>query len=138
MTTPYATIAEADVFNSGNATWDAATGTQKTAALVNARRYIDKHYSCKSIDMLDVPDNVVEASAKLALSDMTTSLYSVSPSSVSVKSKSAGAGSAKTSKTYAGSNTTLTDPFPEVTFILGGTCTVIKSGGISSVTAGRA
>lgn len=135
MPTPYATNAEADVYNTGDVTWDGTSEGDKTTALEYARRYIDMYYLCATIDMAAVPDDVKQASAILALAHLSTPLYNTKPTSESLKSKSVRAGSVSSSKTFA-SDYKITDPFPEVTMLLSSQCK-LKRGGVSSATLGR-
>jgi len=134
--TPYATNAEADIINAGITAWTSLPEPTKTTHLIWARRYIDKYYVLPLIDMAAVQEEIIEGSAKLALANITTPLYSIRPKATIVKSKSVGASGATTSKTFAGGDVTLVDPFPEVTMILSTSCS-LRTGSINSVCAGR-
>lgn len=122
MVTPYATLTEANAYNTGDLVWDAASDADKNTALSYGRRYIDLNYSCVTIDMTAIPDDLKEANSVLALAHLTTPVYSQKPEKTSVKSKSVSSSGVSSSKTYAGMQSTLTDPFPGVTMLLSSYC----------------
>lgn len=77
MTTPYATVAEADAYFSerGNDDWPQLSQSKKQAALVVATQYINAVYVFEQpIDMQDVPQGLQHATAELALLSTQKSL----------------------------------------------------------------
>lgn len=130
MPVPYATVAEADVLNSTDNQWIAATTAQKESALKFARRYMDINYSCVTIDMTAIPDDIKLANSILAASHLREPLYNKAPSIENLKSKSTSASGVTVSRTY-GAKTTKIDPFVEVTMLLSDYC-ALKIGTISS------
>lgn len=70
MTTPYATVAEADAYFSerGNDAWPLLSTSEKQAALVVATQYINTMYEFEqTIDMQNIPEGLKHATAELAL-----------------------------------------------------------------------
>jgi len=140
----YATVAEADVYNTGDALWDALSDPEKLIALEYGTKYMDKYYLCKFVDddgvivtgcpgpgacrgnpVVVIGAEMKESNAILALAHLTTPLWTVSPGKTAINSQSVNAGNGVTIGTsYSGAQATLTDPFAQVTMLLEGTCSL--------------
>lgn len=138
--TAYATLAEADAYNTGDGVWDAATTPQKQAGLDYGRKYLDAYYNCITVDESDpalIPVDLKEANSILALGHLSTPLWDSEPKKQSVRSKSVNPGNGVSiSKSYSDVQVTLKDPYLQVSLLLQGTCTLklenpVRSMGVS-------
>lgn len=152
--TSYATIAEADVYNGGDPLWDALTDLEKQAALDAGTIYLDLYYTCVFYNSegevvyrgcpgvgqcagqtdIIIGDDLKEANSKLALEHITTPLYTVQPEVSRTKSKSFSGGGISHSRDSGTVNKKITDPFPEVSFLLSKTCRLKASKAIMTGT----
>jgi len=136
--TSYATLVEAEVYNTGDATWDAATDQQKQDGLDYGTKYIDSNYDCVDIDILAVPDDIKRSNSILALVHLTTPLWESEPKKTSISSESTDHGNGvKTSTSYAGSDDSLVDPHPDVSMLLRGYCVLFEEKTIGTASVER-
>lgn len=131
LKTAYATATIADTYLADKADWLALTAVVKAQHLLNATYYIDANYSC--VWATPIQDEAAYACTLLAYHDFITGIYKVDPNdgNAVVESEVVAMG-VKSRKKFSGSNATgrqgYVDKYPDVTAILGGICSINKSG----------
>ena len=133
--TPYVTEAEADVILSPVEPWDSTPIPERDTALINAKLYMDATYSCRIIDSDNPDQSLKDANALLANEDLTLSVFGRQDGLGPVKSNAVKAGSVESKKEYATSEryNTFVDPFPSISAMIGGICSINK-GNMKTIT----
>jgi len=129
--TPYATVAEADVILGTVEPWDSATSEEKESALVQGKLYMDATYLCIVPDQANPPEALIEGNSLLANAQLSESLWERQDGLGPLASVDVAAGSVSSKKSYAVSATgTWKDPFPEVTSLVGGYCSLTQGSAV--------
>lgn len=137
LKTPYATVAEADVYLSDSDAWSDLDASEKNTHLLNGRYYIDSNYSCTELSEDEViPDEYKYANSLLALYDSSSSIFAVSATNDNslVKTKVV-AGPVSTEKVYSGygnDSKVMIDKYPQITSLLSGYCSLDNNSGIKT------
>lgn len=126
----YATVAYADLVNTGEAVWTALTTEEKENALSMGRYFIDSTYTCSTFTE-PYPDELQTANSLLALEYANDNLFLINDTSGMLVAKSVKAGSVTISKEYAGRYTSRLqksiDRYPQITALLTEYCSLASS-----------
>lgn len=137
LPTPYASLAEADLYLNSTELWFEQDSEIKNEALGWARVYLDANYTFFNLDEDDPSNAIKQANILLANAHLTESLFTRQVKSDPLEEVEVKAGSVSTRKRYS-ARTNWFDPFPEVTQILSGAGEARISARASDVPVARA